>query len=87
MTDFELSDEKNMDVLVEEFLYLAGFANADQLVIAYEGNCLRESTMFKICSYYDEQYGTTYVKDVERLLGRKMNPKGRKMNPKGRWVD
>lgn len=80
MTDFDLGEERNLGVLIGEFLYLAGFANADQLVIAYESNCLRESTMFKICSYYDEQYGTTYVKDVENLLGRKMDPKGE-------WVD
>lgn len=80
MTTFKLDDEKSMEVLVEEFLYLAGFADAEQLIIAYESNCLRESTMFKICNYYDSEYGTSYIADVEKILGRKMNPKGG-------WVD
>lgn len=76
MAIFELDDERNLDVLIEEFLYLAGYADAEQWIQAYEGGCLRESTLYKLCTYYDNMYGTKYSDDVEKFLGRKMNPKG-----------
>lgn len=80
MTTFELDDERNMEMLIEEFLYLAGYADAEQLFNAYDGGCIRESTLYKICAYYDNQYGTKYGEDVEKLLDRKLNPDGK-------WVE
>lgn len=55
-------------------------ATIRKLMNAYEGGCLRESTLYKICTYYDNQYGTKYTEYVEKLLDRKLNPDGK-------WVE
>jgi len=80
MTTFELDDERNIEMLIEEFLYLARYPDAEQLFNAYDGGRIRESTLYKICAYYDNQYGTKYMEDVEKLLDRKLNPDGK-------WVE
>jgi len=80
MTQIDLKDDDKPDILVEELVYLVGYADVSQWVTAYESRCVRESTLYKLCKHYNDQYGTHYLHKAEKALDCKLNPDGK-------WVD